>query len=105
MTALQDFAARAYRRPLTAAERDGLLAFYRSMRQQGLEHADAMRDAIVNVLMSPDFCYRIDLDCRPTRAVAPGRVALSNYALASRLSYFLWSSMPDAGTAGPRRRR
>jgi hypothetical protein len=94
LAALQDFAARAYRRPLTAAERDGLLAFYRSMRQQGLEHADAMRDAIVNVLMSPDFCYRIDLTAT-TRAVAPGRVALSNYALASRLSYFLWSSMPD----------
>ncbi len=94
LAALQDFAARAYRRPLTAAERDGLLAFYRSMRQQGLEHADAMRDAIVSVLMSPDFCYRIDLTAT-TRAVAPGRVALSNYALASRLSYFLWSSMPD----------
>lgn len=94
LAALQDFAARAYRRPLTAAEREGHLGFYRSMRQQGLEHADAMRDAIVNVLMSPDFCYRIDA-AAGTRPVAPGRVALSNYALASRLSYFLWSSMPD----------
>src|SRR5262245_12873471 len=50
-----------------------------------------MRDCIVLVLMSPDFCYRIDLV-----AGQQGVQPLSDYALASRLSYFLWSSMPDA---------
>jgi mono/diheme cytochrome c family protein len=90
------FAARAYRRPLSAAERDDLLAYYRGLRatgpgKPGLDHEAALRDVVVSVLMSPDFCYRIDL--------APGEVAgtapLSDHALASRLAYFLWSSMPD----------
>ena len=45
MKALQDFAARAYRRPLTQAERDDLLAYYRELREKdGLSHEDAMRD-------------------------------------------------------------
>jgi hypothetical protein len=56
-----------------------------------LNHEDALRDALVAVLMSPHFYYRFDL-------VEPGPAvrALPDYALASRLSYFLWSSMPDA---------
>ena len=93
LEALLDFAARAYRRPLTATERDDLLAYYRTLREKdGLSHEDAMRDCLVSVLMSPDFCYRIDLVRRANRRrVRP----LSDHALASRLSYFLWSSMPD----------
>ena len=89
--ALQRFAERAYRHPLSQAERDHVAAFYRSLRAvDGLNHEDAVRDTVVSVLMSPHFCYRVDLpgagaDIRP----------LSDYALASRLSYFLWSSMPD----------
>jgi hypothetical protein len=62
-----------------------------------------MRDCIVSVLMSPHFCYRIDLieaggDRLATKSEStPARFApLSSYALASRLSYFLWSSLPDA---------
>src|SRR5262249_3232628 len=46
---------------------------------------------IASVLMSPHFCYRLDLV-----DAGPGVQPLSDYALASRLSYFLWSSMPDA---------
>ena len=53
---------RAYRRPLTQAEKDDLLAYYHSMREKdGLDHETAIRESIVSVLMSPDFCYRIDL--------------------------------------------
>jgi hypothetical protein len=90
--ALLQFAARAYRRPLTKAERDDLLAFYRSLRQKhDVGHEDAVRDSLAAVLMSPHFCYRIDL-AESGSGVKP----LSDYALASRLSYFLWSSMPDA---------
>ena len=61
LDALQDFAARAYRRPLSQSEKADLVGYYRSVRKQGLDHEEAMRDSIVSVLMSPDFCYRIDL--------------------------------------------
>ena len=77
-------------------------AFYRRLRQQDdLGHEDALRDTLVSVLLSPHFCYRYDLG-----GMGPGVQPLSDYALASRLSYFLWSSMPDAellahAAAGP----
>ncbi len=58
--------------------------------KDGLDHETAMRESIVSVLMSPDFCYRIDL-VDDDQGIHP----LSDYDLASRLSYFLWSSMPD----------
>jgi len=96
LDALLKFAARAYRRPLTKVERDGMLAYYHTLREKNsLTHEEAMRDSIVSVLMSPDFSYRIDL--LDAAATARGTAArpLSGYALASRLSYFLWSSMPD----------
>ncbi len=60
LDALLAFAGRAYRRPMTKAEQDDLLAFYRSLREQHLSHEDAIRDSVVSVLMSPYFCYRID---------------------------------------------
>ncbi len=112
---LLKFAARAFRRPLQEKERAELLAHYRMLRDKnGLTHDDAMRDMIVLVLMSPDFCYRVEpaAETAPVRAapavvskarskIAPKPAAtsrftpLSGYALASRLSYFLWSSLPD----------
>ena len=115
LDALMTLAARAYRRPLSQAELADLLAFYRSLRdKKNLTHEEAMRDSIVSVLMSPYFCYRLDLidGARKPAPSAPSPVAahkvsaaavntvqgiaLSDYALASRLSYFLWSTMPDA---------
>jgi len=92
LVALQHFAERAYRRPLTSAERDGLTAFYHTVRsREGLDHEEAIRDSVAGILMSPHFLYRVDLS--DSRAeISP----LSNYSLASRLSYFLWSSMPDS---------
>ena len=91
VAALQEFAELAYRRPLTVGERENLAAFYQNVRRQdSLSHEDAVRDTLASILMSPNFCYRTDLlpegkDVRP----------LSDYALASRLSYFIWSSIPD----------
>jgi hypothetical protein len=121
LKSLHAFATRAFRRPLTTAEHEALTKFYRVSRDDnGLDHEDAMRDCIVSVLMSPNFCYRIDLaeaagiDRSSRREEAGSRSGaataslvtsaatntathpLSDYALASRLSYFLWSSMPDA---------
>ena len=111
LDALLKFAARAYRRPLSKAESDDIVAYYHDLRDKnGLSHDDAMRDSVVSVLMSPDFLYRIDLSAgggqsvkhagiQPvalrTGAAPSAGVPLSSYALASRLSYFLWSSMPD----------
>jgi hypothetical protein len=110
LEALLQFAARAYRRPLTDAEGSDLQAYYQELRTKSqLSHEDAIRNLIVSVLMEPDFLYRLDitegqrrsslgavtrsvaLKNSPTVAAQP----LSSYALASRLSYFLWSSMPD----------
>jgi Protein of unknown function (DUF1592)/Protein of unknown function (DUF1588)/Protein of unknown function (DUF1587)/Protein of unknown function (DUF1585)/Protein of unknown function (DUF1595)/Planctomycete cytochrome C len=91
LQALLRFAERAYRRPLSTVERDELLAFYRDLRDRdGLNHEDAIRDSVASILTSPYFSFRAD------RAGA-GAVAspLTDPALASRLSYFLWSSMPD----------
>ncbi len=100
LDALLAFAERAYRRPLSKADRADLLGYCRTLRDEdGLTHEEAIRDSVVSVLMSLDFSYRMDLidaDAKQTR-VRKGEIGrpLSDYALASRLSYFLWSSMPD----------
>jgi hypothetical protein len=107
LDALYTIAARAYRRPLAKAERDDLLAYYRTLRDKNqMSHEDAIRYCIASVLMSPDFLYRIDLLDAGMGALGgvktvsakgganPSR-PVSSYALASKLSYFLWSSMPD----------
>jgi hypothetical protein len=86
------FAARAFRHPLSPRERDNLLGYYRQLRDRDhLSHEDAIRDTLATILLSPHFCYRLQL-ASTDAAVQP----LSDYELASRLSYFLWSSMPDA---------
>jgi hypothetical protein len=91
LEALAAFAERAYRRPLTAEEREQLVAFYRRLRdEEQLTHEEAVQDTLVFVLLSPHFCYRMDL-----AAAGAGKRPLTGYELASRLSYFLWSSMPD----------
>jgi hypothetical protein len=95
LDALVAFAERASRQPMSHAEKDSLLAFYASLRKKDLSHEDAIRDTVVAVLMSPSFTYRVDLP-KIAAASSPAKVQpLSDYELASRLSYFLWSSMPD----------
>ncbi|HEX3988134.1 MAG TPA: DUF1592 domain-containing protein, partial [Verrucomicrobiae bacterium] len=91
LRALVDFAVKAYRRPLSPDEKNDLLAFYKTSRERdGLDHETAIRECLVSVLMSPDLTYRIDL-VGDEKGIHP----LSDYSLASRLSYFLWSSTPD----------
>lgn len=101
---LESFASRAYRRPITAEEREDLRSFYRRSREEnGVDHEEAMRDGVVRVLMSPGFLFRMDLveasGTGKAKGVSKeGRVpveSLSETALASRLSFFLWSSLPD----------
>jgi hypothetical protein len=82
----------AYRRPVTDADLDGPLRFYRESRPgDGFEYAIEM--GLRSILVSPEFLFRIERD--PAGA-APGSVyPVSDIQLASRLSFFLWSSIPD----------
>ena len=74
LDALLAFASRAYRRPLSPAERDDLRGFYRSLREKSsLTHEEAMRDLIVNVLMSPHFNYRVERGRRARARPFPRR--------------------------------
>ncbi len=92
LEALLAFAERAHRRPMSAQAKEELRQFYRSRRDDdGLDHPAALQDLLVALLMSPQFCYRTDL----LRDTAELR-ALDDYELASRLSFFIWSSLPDA---------
>jgi hypothetical protein len=85
------FAGRAWRRPLTVAETTTLRAFYdRSRTVNHLDHDAAIRALIARVLVSPAFLYRLE-----TGATGPER-PLTPWELASRMSFFLWSSVPDA---------
>ena len=85
-------ARRAYRRPLTNDDVRTLVGFYRSARAQ--QDFDAgIRAGIELILVSPDFLFRISRD--PAGAAPGTAYALPDVELASRLSFFLWSSIPD----------
>lgn len=85
------FAARAYRRPLADGEATQLRHLYKKLRDQELPHDEALRYTLARVFVSPEFLYRLE-------KAAPGTTPspVSDAELASRLSYFLWSSLPDA---------
>ncbi|HWE36230.1 MAG TPA: DUF1592 domain-containing protein, partial [Isosphaeraceae bacterium] len=86
------FAERAWRRPLTADEAARLRDFCARLRRgSGLDHERAIRALLARVLVAPAFLYRAE----PAEAGGGGIVPLTDWQLASRLSFFLWSSMPD----------
>jgi len=90
---LRRLAARAYRRPIGGKELARLLKLVESARAQGDRFESALQLALQAVLVSPHFLFRAELDPDPKDA---GQIrTLNEYELASRLSYFLWSSMPD----------
>ena len=92
LAAVLEFSARAYRRALPQSEQDELTAYYHRLRKvDELTHEEAIQDTLVSVLMSPHFSYRVDLI-----GSGEGTRPLTGEELASRLSYFLWSSTPDA---------
>jgi Protein of unknown function (DUF1592)/Protein of unknown function (DUF1588)/Protein of unknown function (DUF1595)/Protein of unknown function (DUF1587)/Protein of unknown function (DUF1585) len=88
---IKTFGARAFRRPLETTEVADLVVRYQAALAQQLDHNGAIQHVVRILLASPQFIYRAELDPDPT-TVHP----LSNYELASRMSYLLWSSMPDA---------
>ena len=86
-------ARRAYRRPVTAADTAPLLAAYTAGREEGGGFEDGVRWAIEALLVSPKFLFRVE---EPPAGAAPGApYRLGDLDLASRLSFFLWSSIPD----------
>ncbi|WP_010588192.1 DUF1592 domain-containing protein [Schlesneria paludicola] len=90
------FAERAYRRPLRSEEGQELRHLYSRLREQELPHDEAIRFTIARVLISPAFLYRVEpLSVAATGSAPASATAISDWALASRLSYFLWSTMPD----------
>ncbi len=90
LAALADFAERAYRRPLQEKERADMLALYQKIRAKKATHDEAFRGVLTRVLMAPAFLFRIEKAPAGTKA-GP----IDDWELASRLSYFLWSSAPD----------
>lgn len=92
---VEDFVRRAYRRPLTPAETDEHIAIFNSAADlyEGEDPYLAGVQLVVQaVLQSPHFVYRIEDSSEPDGDLIP----LDDFELASRISYFLWSSMPDA---------
>jgi hypothetical protein len=83
---------RAYRRPVTSADVSPLMAFYQQERKKG-SFDQGIEAGVRAVLVSPNFLFREERD--PVGVKPGGVFRLNDYELASRLSYFLWSSMPD----------
>jgi hypothetical protein len=90
---LKAFAYRAWRRPVAESELDRLLAIVGVARENGDSVEEGLSLALQAVLLSPHFIFRVELDENPTSTTPH---PLSPYELATRLSYFLWSSTPDA---------
>lgn len=90
---LTHFMRRAFRRPVQSAEVDLYLGLYESARANGADDEAAMRAALHGVLSSPSFLYLVEkgVTAESDQPIVP----LTDHELAARLSYFLWSSMPD----------
>src|SRR5262249_45749937 len=90
-------ARRAFRRPVTASDVDPLYAFYEKGRAGGTFEGGVQK-AIEAMLVAPEFLFRVERD--PAQAQPGKAYPLSNLELASRLSFFLWSSIPDEELLG-----
>lgn len=87
---IQHFASRAFRHPVSEAEINRLMRIYDAAVSKGEVHEAAVKQVVKAILISPQFIFRVERD--PIGA-EPNRI--NDYELATRLSYFLWSSMPD----------
>ncbi|NOT59239.1 MAG: DUF1592 domain-containing protein, partial [Acidobacteria bacterium] len=104
-----DFAAKAWRRPLTEKEKLSLRGFYDKTLKAETDHRKALRALIARVLVAPQFLYRVEAarnivmnsGVQPAsfttdhRPLTTDNQPLTNWEMASRLSFFLWSSLPD----------
>ena len=89
---LGTLARRAYRRPITDADMERLLSFYQQGKNTG-NFESGIENALRLILASPKFLFRSETD--PAQVAAGGIYRVSDIDLASRLSFFLWSSIPD----------
>jgi hypothetical protein len=90
---LKNLARKAFRRPVTDADITAPLAFYEDERANGGNFDEGVRSAVARLIVSPFFLFRVETDADD---VAPGSdSAVDGIAMASRLSFFLWSSAPD----------
>ncbi|WP_437230768.1 DUF1592 domain-containing protein [Planctomicrobium sp. SH661] len=87
---LMKFAEKAFRRPLKQSEIDEISQLYALLRKEELSHEDSFRLTLAKILVSPDFLYHVEIPPAGTAAKP-----VNDWELASRLSYFLWSSTPD----------
>lgn len=87
---IEHHATRAFRRPVTKDEVERYAGIYDQARKRGASFEEGVKQALKGVLVSPNFLFRVEADQATDK---PYRV--SDFELASRLSYFLWSSMPD----------
>ena len=97
-TILTTLARRAFRRPVTSADVQPLMAFYQTARANDGDFESGVQSAIEAMLVSPEFLFRVELD--PAAAAPNAAHAVSDLELASRLSFFLWSTIPDPELLG-----
>lgn len=90
---ITDLAHRAFRRPVAADEVNGLVAIATHAQQRGRSFEQGLALAVQTILVSPDFLFRMEKD--HVAQTADVSFQINQHELASRLSYFLWSSMPD----------
>ncbi len=95
-TIISTFAGKAFRRPVTAAEVSPFVGFYKLAREHGDSFEEGIATALEAVLVSPNFLFRIERNRPEVKTVAGADAPVNGYELATRLSYFLWSSTPDA---------
>jgi len=90
LDALLEFTGRAWRRPLSTDETDRLRGLYGQLREAGLPHEKSIRLMLARIMTSPAFLYRLEQPAMGEKAAA-----VTDLELATRLSYFFWSSLPD----------
>ena len=93
---IKQFGQRAYRRPVTTAEETDLFNFYKALRapDSAATFPDAIKEMIAGIIQTPQFLYRWELGEAPIKDGPLYR--FNNWEIASRLSYLLWATMPDA---------
>jgi hypothetical protein len=89
-TIVAAFAKRAFRRPIPPAESERLLKVFDACEKKNINFEDSVKLTLKSILVSPNFLYRVE-DLKPSTQP----YEIGHYEMAVRLSYFLWSSMPD----------
>ncbi|MCS7469984.1 DUF1592 domain-containing protein [Stieleria sp. ICT_E10.1] len=90
---VRQFASRAFRRPITEDESERLFGIMRNAFERGAPRDEIFQTVVAAILIHPNFLFRVERDPDPDDE--DGIRTLDGYELATRLSYFLWSSMPD----------